>query len=335
MSTPNDAAVSSSSPANGRCFCLLATPYGPGPIAIIQLHGDALPVLQRLTGRDDWPIGHLRLAPFADIDQGLAGRLTDQFAQLMPHGGPRVVQRLLTWLAEHHVAPVCEQEAAAWDLFPEARDEDQALILAMLARAASPLAIDFLLEAARSGDKEPTGPRTADPRRIARLNRLIEPATVVLAGPPNVGKSTLSNALLGRSMSVTAQLAGTTRDYTAGLIDLAGLVVRWYDTPGLRDTDEPVEQKAAAVAARLMQRADLLIAITDRRHDWPKLPRKPDLRVAGKSDLGPRDDADLAVSGLHRLGLRRLAVAVRDRLVAPSDLKSGRLRQLPDGPLTP
>src|SRR5690606_39018361 len=108
----------------------------------------------------------------------------------------------------------------------------------------------------------------------------------------------LSNALLGRSMSIAIDLPGTTRDYTAALLEVAGLVVQWHDTPGIRTTRDPIEARAIELSRTLIECADLLIAITDAQHDWPELPRPPDLRLASKADAAARSDADLAVSGI-------------------------------------
>jgi len=312
-------AATSCTKSRGRCRCVLATGSAPGPIAIIQLTGDVIPILARLTGRDEWPIGRLRLADFGAVGEGFACRLAEDVAELMPHGGRRIVQRLMSRLIELGGEPAGPAETDERELYPEARDEVEALMLAALARARSPLAIDLLLEQPRRWRSRSTLTEE-DEARSRRLNRLIEPPVVVLAGPSNVGKSTLSNALLGRTMSIALDAPATTRDYTAGLIDLGGLVVRWYDTPGLRRTDDAIERKAIALAGRLMEQAALLIAMTDAEHDWPRLPRPADLRVAGRADLGHRDDGDLAICTPRDEGVGALAAAVRDRLVPPADL---------------
>jgi tRNA modification GTPase len=147
-----------------------------------------------------------------------------------------------------------------------------------------------------------------------------------LAGPPNVGKSTLSNALVGRSMSIAVDMPGTTRDYTAARIELAGLVVNWHDTPGLRKTGDAIEAKAIDLARRLMAHADLLIAVTDTEHDWPILPREPDVRLASKADLAGRGDADVSISALTGDGVSELVRLVRDRLLPPDDCIAARER---------
>jgi tRNA modification GTPase len=317
----------SSAPASTTTGCrfLRATPAAPGAIAIFQLVGDVVPVLAALTGSSAWPPGRMRLVALGDsdeataeaIDDAIAGRLTDDVAQVMPHGGPRVAQRVAARLRELGATPVEAGDADPMRLHPEARDRVEALALAAIARAASPLAVDLLLDQPR---RWRTPGATADPGRSRRLDRLIDPPVVVLAGPPNVGKSTLSNTLLGRSMSITLDRPGTTRDYTSGRLDLRSLVVSWHDTPGLRVSDDPLEHRAIDIARGLMESADLLIAMTDAEHEWPELPRPADLHLGAKADLAPRDDADLAVSATTGAGLDELTAIIRERLVPAADL---------------
>jgi len=300
------------------CQVLLATALRPGAIAVLQLIGDVGPALESLTGVADWPAGHARLVRFGDIDNGIAVRLTNRTAQLMPHGGTRVVQRLLEWLT-HSGVVLAATDTSPQDLFPEARDRYEALALAAAARAASPLAIELLLDQPRRWRQ--AGELTGEDRgRSQRLDRLVDPPVVALAGAANVGKSTLSNALFGRSMSIAADRPGTTRDYTSGRIELAGLVVDWHDTPGLGETSDPDEMKAVDLARGLLDRADLVIAMTDAEHGWPALPKTPQLRVASKADVERRDDADLSISATTGDGVPDLVAAIRDRLVPPADL---------------
>ncbi len=311
----------------GGCRVLPASAATPGAIAIFQLVGDVEPVLASLTGRSDWPIGAARLVHFADIDEGIAVRLGRDTAQVMPHGGPRIGQRLLAWFGEHGVVQVSPRELDPLAVYPEAADVYEALALAAVARAASPLAVDLLLDQPRRWRGAPA-PLPGDLARSRRLDRLIDPPVVVVAGAPNVGKSTLSNALLGRSMSIALDLPGTTRDYTTGRIDLAGLVADWHDTPGLRDTADPIEVRAIEIARGLLERADLIVAMRDAGTGWPLLPRRADLHVVNKLDLsrpraGPGDEeaGALGISAVTGEGLAELVAAVRDRLVPPEDLE--------------
>lgn len=303
----------------------LLTPAQPGAIAIIQLAGppDALDAaLAQLTAGHDFPAGSMRLTRFIDddgeIDTGLIARLDRLIVHLMPHGGLRVVQRLLTRCVEVGISIQRPADLPPRELFPEAADDYEALMLVALSRAQSPAALDLLLDQPRRWRSNPT--LTADDRaRSHRLSRLIDPPLVVLAGPANVGKSTLSNRLLGWTMSIAVDQPGTTRDYTAGMIELLDVVVHWHDTPGLRETDDPIEREAIELARKLMQRADLLIAMTDHEHDWPVLPRASDLRVACKCDIARRDDADFNISNVTGAAIPALVSAVRDMLVPPAD----------------
>jgi len=314
------AATDTDGTAGFSCRLLAATAARPGAIAILQLEGDVEPALRALTGVADWPAGRARLVRFADVDRGLAVRLTQRVAQLMPHGGPRVVQRLCAWMDRLGIRTASCDEVPPQLAFPEASDRFEALALAAVARAASPLAIDLLLDQPRRW-RALTAPDDKDLARSKRLNRLIDPPIVVVTGPVNVGKSTLGNALVGRSMSIATDLPGSTRDYTSGRVELAGIVVDWHDTPGRRETTDAVEAEAARIAERLVDSADLVIALTDHETTWAAMKRTPDLRVANKCDLGARRDADLSISATDGTGIPELVRAVRDLLVPPEDLK--------------
>ncbi len=327
-------------PAVDPAAAELLTPAGRGAIAVILVRRGAGRVLARLTGRHDWPTGVLRLADLGGHDRGLAVRTGPDAALLMPHGGPAVTRAVLraarTAGADAAVAvdvgeastalePDAPPEPGPGDVpaWPEADDPLEAMALDVMAAAASPLAFARLAEQpARWRAAIAAGrPWTAeDAARSRRLDRLLRPPMVVLAGPPNVGKSTLANALAGRTVALTADEPGTTRDAPSVRLDLAGLVVRWHDAPGLRATRDPVEREAVDRARRMLMEADLLVAAADAASDWPELPREPDLRVALRPDLGRRRDAPLHASGRDGTGLAALAEAVRDRLVPPADV---------------
>src|SRR6202008_4317030 len=73
--------------------------------------------------------------------------------------------------------------------------------------------------------------------------RLREGLVVAIAGPPNVGKSTLMNQLARREVPIVSPHAGTTRDVIEVQLDLDGYPVTVIDTAGIRETDDPVEQE--------------------------------------------------------------------------------------------
>lgn len=318
--------------------CTLVTANAPGAIAILQLHGPgSTDIAERLCNVR--PTQQCKLASFADIDEGLVVALRDDFIQLMPHGGPRVIQRLLARL--HELGVTTADTIPPRELYPEAACDLEADMLAALAAAASPAAIDLLLDQPRCWH-EALSHDSLDFPAIAeqshRLDQLITPPTVVLIGRPNVGKSTLTNRVIGHSASITADLPGTTRDWVAGLADIrfefrvssfenttrnssADLAVRWFDTPGLRDSDDPLEQRAIALARRVIQSADVLIAMRDPANDWPdtsSLPRQPDLWVMNKADMKCAicdvRSAILKISALRGEGVDALFAAIADQL---------------------
>ena len=90
-----------------------------------------------------------------------------------------------------------------------------------------------------------------------------EGVNLVIAGPPNVGKSTLFNALLLEEKSMVSPTAGTTRDYLEGSIILKGIRFLLTDTAGLRKSDDPLEQEGVRRSQACIQRARLLLLVLD------------------------------------------------------------------------
>ena len=88
-------------------------------------------------------------------------------------------------------------------------------------------------------------------------------ALVVLAGPPNAGKSSLLNALLGESRAIVSDVPGTTRDSIEAWIDLGGIPVRLVDTAGLRGTSDAVESEGVRRAEELIAKADIVLMLGD------------------------------------------------------------------------
>jgi tRNA modification GTPase len=95
-----------------------------------------------------------------------------------------------------------------------------------------------------------------------RSERLREGLVVAIAGPPNVGKSTLMNALARREVAIVSPHAGTTRDVIEVQLDLDGYPVTVIDTAGIRATDDPVEQEGVRRARSRAAEADLVLWLT-------------------------------------------------------------------------
>lgn len=267
--------------ASSRVHASLLTAKSPGAIAIVALHGESAALertIAALCERDrPTAVGGVALRRLADLDEGLVVRLRDDLAWLMPHGGVRIVERLAEALVRCGVAWL-DPPGEAFDAFPEAADAIEAEMLSRLAEAASPLAIPLLLDQPRRwrervARKAAAPPFTdADRARWQRLDRLIEPPTVCVIGPPNAGKSTLANTLAGRGVALASPIAGTTRDFVSTRIDLAGLVVEWIDLPGFRDRGDPVadpiEARAVELACGIARDADLRLLLAAPDQPW-------------------------------------------------------------------
>jgi len=142
--------------------------------------------------------------------------------------------------------------------------------------------------------------------------RLREGLTVVLAGPPNAGKSTLLNALAKRDVAIVSPIAGTTRDAIEVHCDLGGLPVVVVDTAGLRDSHDPIEQEGVARARARAQDADVVLWLVppEGGEGEPPSARRV-LKVATKADLdGAGQGADLSVSAATGAGLPELIHAL-------------------------
>jgi len=97
--------------------------------------------------------------------------------------------------------------------------------------------------------------------------RLREGLVAAIAGPPNVGKSTLMNQLARREVAIVSPHAGTTRDIIEVQLDLDGYPVTVIDTAGIRETDDPVEQEGVRRARMRAGDADLVLWIIDAQHE--------------------------------------------------------------------
>ena len=120
----------------------------------------------------------------------------------------------------------------------------------------------------------------------ARSERLREGVVVAIAGPPNVGKSTLMNQLARREVAIVSPHAGTTRDIIEVQLDLDGYPVTVIDTAGIRETDDPVEQEGVRRARARAAEADLVLWMIDAQHEAsPHRGAAPVWTVRNKIDL--------------------------------------------------
>jgi tRNA modification GTPase len=136
---------------------------------------------------------------------------------------------------------------------------------------------------------------------MSRLHRtfhdgkiLHDGVSLALIGSPNVGKSSLMNALLGRDRAIVTPIAGTTRDLLEDHLRLGGLNLKLTDTAGIREGAEVIEQEGIRRSKRAMEEADLVLFILDgsrpisneERELLSSIPHKKSIIVQNKIDLG-------------------------------------------------
>ena len=147
---------------------------------------------------------------------------------------------------------------------------------------------------------------------VPPAERLRDGVRVVIAGPPNAGKSTLFNALVGREAAIATPIPGTTRDLIEFPVQLGGIAFLFIDTAGLRNTDDVVERIGVDKATAAAASADLLLWLGDPARAPPGA-----LRVHPRCDeparIGVPDQCDIAVSAVTGEGMAALVAELVSR----------------------
>ncbi|MEP0767371.1 MAG: tRNA uridine-5-carboxymethylaminomethyl(34) synthesis GTPase MnmE [Fimbriimonadia bacterium] len=170
-----------------------------------------------------------------------------------------------------------------------------------------------------------------------RQGRMIRDGVVVaIVGLPNVGKSSLLNALLGTERAIVTDIPGTTRDTIEDRILLDGVPITLWDTAGLREATDPVEQIGVRRTEEAIERADYLLLVLS-PDDWrdPANTRLARVQGVGRTlvvlnqiDRGLIEEVEstfpdvISVSALTGAGLDRLRLALRERILGGAPLDS-------------
>ena len=143
--------------------------------------------------------------------------------------------------------------------------------------------------------------------RSKRLNRLLLPPSIVVLGPPNIGKSSLMDLMTGRDVAITMDEPGTTRDYVSALIELVGWSLDGTTRLDIVQAEDTIEMDALSRTEQLVEEADMSISARDATTSWLETDREPDLRLSLRSDLGLCRDADVCVSAHTGEGMIELS----------------------------
>jgi tRNA modification GTPase len=286
------------------------TPPGAAAIGTLALRGPAAWTLVRQLAQRSLPpepeVGRFRLTRLGDAAQGAVDDIVLTVKQSEPqlwlelhcHGG-REVLTLLEDLLVSRGAEVCSWQQLEQQAASPLQAAAQATLAAALTVRTAAIALDqvhgaFAHAMARilrhlgQGEAETADHLLAELDRWGALGRhLTSPWRVVLAGPVNVGKSSLANALAGYQRSLVAATPGTTRDVVTTLLAVDGWPIEIADTAGWRATDLTVEQEGMARAQQALAAADLGLWVLDASEapQWPAANLGPVRFVVNKVDL--------------------------------------------------
>lgn len=265
------------------------TPAGRGAIALLRLSG---PRALELTGAcfrprrasanlHDAATGRLLYGDWVDDGEGVDDVLVCRIdeagfeVEVSCHGGPVVVRRVVASLTRRGAIPSAgggtspawpastRIERLALDGLCAAKTE-RAVRFLLAQRAVLPRALKDALRRIREADDIDAGeairPLLA---QTDAARRLLEGQSVVLAGPPNAGKSTLFNALVGREAALTSPHPGTTLDWIEAEIEVAGFPVTLVDTAGFFDAPTALDAEGIRRTEERLRAADLVLLVVD------------------------------------------------------------------------
>jgi tRNA modification GTPase len=293
------------------------TPTGRAAVAVVLVAGpDAVRVVdecfQSASGRPlaDVPAGRIVVGRWASAsgEELIACRRTSDSVEIHCHGGTAPVRQVIDSLCERGCQQMEWQDwlsnsggdpigAAAQVALASAPTERTAAVLLDQLEGALAAAIRATLDAAMDGEQQAV--MTMLEALVARRSlglHLTAPWRVVLAGRPNVGKSSLMNALVGFQRAIVCDHPGTTRDVVTATTAIDGWPIQLADTAGMRMPHDELESAGIARANAAVFDADLILSIDDvAEHsglDGP--PSSRALRVLNKADLLSASQQELA-----------------------------------------
>ena len=248
------------------------TPTGRGAVAVVELAGPAGLCDELFTAADGraasaQPVGRVafgrwgRAGDDTPAEELVLVRTAAGRTEIHCHGGTAAVARVLADLEAAGARTVTWEERTRDDGGELAAELAAALAAAPTVRTAGVL-LDQAAGTLARGLADPAAHR-AMRGRVEFGRRLTDPWLVVIAGPPNAGKSSLLNRVAGYGRAIVSPVAGTTRDAVGVTVAVDGWPVRLTDTAGLRATADPLEAAGVAKAGELLKTADAVIDVAD------------------------------------------------------------------------
>jgi tRNA modification GTPase len=326
------------------------TPPVAAAIATIALQGPrACELIQQLVTisnkRFSLEIGRIHYGLWQTRDrqaseQVVVCRTQPGMVEVHCHGGNAVCQMILRDLVAAG-AILCNASEFPWNLFadPIAMEAAEDLQRVQSHRTASMLVDQLNGALARTIEECKALKKAGDHKQANALIQrvlqfhelglhLVEPWRVVLAGPPNVGKSSLMNAVIGQQRAIVHHHPGTTRDWIESLTAVDGWPVSMTDTAGIREPVDAIEAEGIERAHAQFDSADLVILVVDaaigwtsaHQDIWNTFSNKRLLIAWNKIDLVRKEpDANrqksISISASFGLGLGELLSAISNELV--------------------
>ena len=311
---PNSFTPNTSTPLNSPPSCNICsqiTPTGRGAVAVVSVFGElaGATIDECLLTPNGAPLTSRR---HQDIAYGIwkstgedlvVSKRGEQHFEIHCHGGSTASQAVIHSLTERGFA-----EVSATEFSIQFQDFWSVSTQLALTQAQTSKTASYLLRLVTQLPKQIQQIRdllAANERGIAAAQlqsmlswsdfgkHITTPRIVVLCGQPNVGKSSLVNAMAGFQRAIVHDIPGTTRDVVSQALAIDGWPVTLKDTAGIRDSDNPIEVQGIAQAKEQISKADLTICVFD-VNETPQPERaefiaetEPDLIVLNKTDLLP------------------------------------------------
>ncbi len=329
----------------------ILTPPGRGAVATVRVAGPAAlecvaGLFHAASGRSVVELPPERIVfgrwhSLAGEEVVVARQAHDAF-EIHCHGGlqaPRAIADSLlargcleiSWQAWSEQQSSDRWQLAALQALSAARTERTAAILLDQYAGAWRRELEQLQSCLSARDAQAASERVDHLLQYSKLAlHLTTPWRVMLAGRPNVGKSSLMNALVGYERSIVHDVPGTTRDLVAATTAVDGWPVELFDTAGLRATSEPLEAAGVALTSERLPQADLVLLVFDASQPWTDEDAELQsawpqaLVVYSKCDLVEKPKAEsrkrntpegLVTSAKLGTGIAELAAAMAAKLV--------------------